>query len=121
MSYPLVHIEFPTVDTKKSLKWYADVLGWETSFDDKLNYGMLKTGADQVGGGINPLDATQFSAGAIPYVSSDNIPALLKKVTASGGKVLMDETEIPTMGTLAMFTDPDGNRIGVINFPNPGM
>ncbi|MCB9454100.1 MAG: VOC family protein [Anaerolineaceae bacterium] len=120
MTYPLVHIEFPTQDTKKSLKWYADVLGWETSFDEKMNYGMLRTGADQVGGGINPLDAAHFSAGAIPYVSSDDIPALLKKVTASGGTVLMEETPIPTMGTLAMFTDPDGNRIGVINFPAQG-
>lgn len=116
MAYPIVHVEFQVKDADKARQWYTDIFGWETEKDEKLDYITFTTGPNEIGGGFS---ASGMPAGAVPYVSTDDIPALLAKVEGRGGAVLQPEMEIPGMGTLAIFTDPDGNTIGVINFPMP--
>jgi predicted enzyme related to lactoylglutathione lyase len=114
MAFPIVHVEFQVQDADKARVWYERIFGWATEKDEKLNYVTFSSGEGQMAGGFS---ASGLPAGAVPYVAADDIPALLNKVEAAGGKVLQPEMEIPGMGTLALFADPDGNTIGVINFP----
>ena len=116
MSFPLVHVEFQVKDLDKAQAWYTKVFGWNLEKYPELNY--VSTPSDHEGVGIG-LNAGEMSAGAIPYVPSTDIPGLLQKVEGAGGKVISPESEIPGMGTFAIFADPDGNTIGVINFPTP--
>ncbi|MBZ0304104.1 MAG: hypothetical protein K8J31_30490, partial [Anaerolineae bacterium] len=67
-----------------------------------------------MGVGLNP---GTMPTGAVPYVGTDDIPTILAKVEAAGGKVLQTEMAVGDMGTIALFQDPDGNTIGAANFP----
>lgn len=48
------------------------------------------------------------------YLRTDDIDAVLAKVSAAGGSVLIPKREIgPDVGHIALFTDPAGNKIGL--------
>lgn len=42
-----------------------------------------------------------------------DLDAMLERVTAAGGTIVMPRTAIGPYGHIAQFTDPDGNRIGL--------
>ena len=48
------------------------------------------------------------------YVQVDDINAYLKKAESLGGKTVMPRTEIPNAVTMALFSDVDGNTIGLV-------
>ena len=48
------------------------------------------------------------------YVQVDDLESYLKKAESLGGKTVMPVTEIPGVVTLAMFSDPEGNVIGMV-------
>ncbi len=82
--------------------------------ENPMNYGMVETGGEGgIGGGI-----FQAEEGAEPfvtlYIEVDDLQAYLDKVESRGGKTVMPPTEIPGVVTLAVFTDPQGNRIGMV-------
>ena len=48
------------------------------------------------------------------YLGVPDIDAALKKIVASGGSVVMPRMVIPKVVTLAIFKDPAGNRMGLV-------
>ena len=48
------------------------------------------------------------------YVQVPDINAHLAKIEAAGGKTVMPRTEIPDAVTMAIFTDPAGNNVGLV-------
>ena len=66
----------------------------------------------EFGGGIGPspegVNRVTF------YVDVDDLQAYLDKAEKLGGKTIMPPTVIPDMITLAMFSDPEGNIIGMV-------
>jgi predicted enzyme related to lactoylglutathione lyase len=42
------------------------------------------------------------------------VDATLAKIEANGGKTLMPGMDIPTVGRIAQFTDPTGNRMALL-------
>jgi uncharacterized protein len=68
---------------------------------------------DGLTGGIG---ATQDgSAGQVTfYVHADDPQAILDKVTAGGGQVVMPLTEVAPETTIALFSDPEGHVVGIM-------
>ena len=54
------------------------------------------------------------------YVEVEDIEAKLKEAEELGGSVVVPVTTIPGMVTFAMFTDPEGNCIGLVSSETPG-
>ena len=48
------------------------------------------------------------------YVEVDDPDAYLRKAEQMGRKTVMPTTEVPNMVTFAMFSDPDGNIVGLV-------
>jgi uncharacterized protein len=48
------------------------------------------------------------------YVQVDAIDPTLEKIEESGGKTIVPRTEIPQVVTYALFTDPAGNMVGLV-------
>lgn len=112
MPHPIVHVEFQVKDVKKAMRWYAELFGWETTYDADTNYGMFSYGASgEIGGGFNLM--TEHPVGTIAYIQTDNIPALLTKAQEMGAKLIQQATTVPGKGTYAIIADPDGNAIGL--------
>ena len=53
--------------------------------------------------------------GVLVYVDVTDIDATVARAKELGATVLMDKTEIPTVGWMAIFGDPGGNRIGAMH------
>ena len=80
-----------------------------------MNYGVVSTHAGKgIDGGIggHPDGAPNM---VTFYVESDDIQASLDKAVGLGGKMVMPVTDIPNMVTLALFSDPEGNVVGIVS------
>ncbi len=117
MAFPVVHFEIAGRDRKKSEKFYSDLFGWEIKTYEGMDYGMVDAaGEKSIGGGIGPTPP-----GGGPYVTFyvmvPDLQASLDKAEKMGGKTVLPVSPIPGVGHCAMFTDPDGNMIGLFK-PN---
>jgi predicted enzyme related to lactoylglutathione lyase len=102
MPAPIVFFDIAGPDAAKLRSFYAAIFGW--SIDDQ---NAIKTGA---------LDGTlrQDPAEKIIYMGVPDVDAALAQIAAAGGAVALPRTVIPKVVTFALFTDPAGNRMGLV-------
>jgi len=113
MPNPLCHFELMTSDPDKCKAFYGAVFDWR--FDDASmpGYTLIHTGADPAGGVFQkPADAPGACANL--YFQVGDVDACLRTVKENGGEVLVPKTPIPNIGHFAMFTDPEGVAIGIM-------
>ena len=112
MGKPVIHFEVNAKDAKVLQGFYGQLFDWKINADNEWNYGIVDTGGEGgINGGIGP---NPEAVGIVFYVQVDDLQAYLDKAESLGAKTLMPPTEIPGAVTLAMFADPEGNRVGMI-------
>lgn len=112
MGKPVVHWEINANDAAKLQTFYAKLFEWKVDANNPMKYGLVKTGGQGgIDGGIGPA---QGAGGVTFYVQVEDLNAYLRKAESLGGKTVVKPTEIPNMVTFAVFTDPEGNRIGLV-------
>jgi len=113
MGKPVVHFEVVGKDGKRLQKFYADLFDWKVDTNNPMQYGMVDTGAKGINGGI--AAAQQGSPGGVTfYVEVEDLGEYLRTAERLGGKTLMPPSEVPGGPALAIFADPEGNRIGLV-------
>jgi predicted enzyme related to lactoylglutathione lyase len=102
MPAPIVFFDIAGPDAAKLRTFYASAFGWSIDAGNAI-----KTGA---------LDGTlrQDPPEKILYVGVPDIDAALKSIVAAGGTVDTPRTVIPNVVTFALFKDPAGNRMGLV-------
>lgn len=114
MGRPVVHWEFWSEDPEKISDFYAQVFDWDIQFIPEMNYRMADTGTDAgIKGGIMKPQQGPWPAKLTFYVDVDDLEAYCDKIKKAGGKILVDRMEIPGVGALALFEDPDGRVLGL--------
>ncbi len=113
MPNPVVHFEIAGRNGQKAIDFYGKLFDWKIEVDPRMSYGMVAQQGSGIGGGVY-----QAPEGVPPhvtvYVHVDDLQKYLDKAVALGGKVTQPPMEIsPEIGWCAMFTDPDGNVIGL--------
>jgi len=112
MPQPVVHFEVIGQDGPALQKFYSDVFGWTVNADNPMNYGIVAPGDGGIGGGIGQSpDGERL---VTFYVQVDDLQASLNKVLELGGSVVMPPMDMAGGPSLAQFTDPEGNRIGLV-------
>jgi len=112
MGQPVVHFEILGKDVKKLQDFYGEVFGWHIDTNNPMNYGVVDTdGQSGIGGGIG---LAQSENHVTFYVQVDEPQAYLDRIEAKGGKTVVPVTEIPGMVTFALFSDPEGNVVGLV-------
>jgi len=108
---PIVFFDIAGTDLASQAAFYKAVFDWDVAADGRLTVpaatplpGLLRI--EQAGQG--PV------AERILYVGVPDIPAALAKITAHGGAVVFPRTEVPGVVVLALFKDPAGNRMGLV-------
>ncbi|MCK6590883.1 MAG: VOC family protein [Polyangiaceae bacterium] len=118
--HPAVMFEVIANDQEQAKKFYHAVFGWNyTIGTGNFAYVKFRGTSPALLGGIGQADDKEpgFSAGHSFYLLVDNVATALERAVNAGGKLLMGKTEIDGY-TIAMFTDPDGNSVGLIEpFP----
>ena len=114
MGNPIVHWEFVVPDAEKARAFYRKIFDWR--FDDKAfpGYTIIDTGNDPNGGLTTAPVRAAPTAGLNTYFEVSNLRRTLHSVVELGGKILVPPTDIPSVGAYAMFADPDGVAVGIL-------
>lgn len=111
MGNPVVHFEINTADAPALGKFYSDLFGWHPQSLPEMNYVSIDTHAGGgIGGGFSNADEQRITF----YVEVPDPAATLTKIESLGGKTLVPPTEMPGVVTFAVFSDPEGNAIGLV-------
>ena len=115
MPNPVVHFEVMARDNVEAVqKFYSEAFGWKINADNPAHYGLVDTGAGEgIGGGIaKPMEGPSY---ATFYIQVDNLQQALERITTLGGTKLMPPMDVPGQPiAIAMFKDPAGNPIGLV-------
>ena len=128
----VVHFEIHATDVGAIKKFYSDVFGWEMQQmgSDFGNYVIVMTGPGMdkldelpknpgINGGMMLRNAPKAPEGVGPnsfvcIVGVDNLDTYYDKAKKAGGIVAMEKMDVPKVGKIAYFKDPDGNLFGMI-------
>jgi len=120
MAAPVVHWEINARDANRAKEFYSSLFGWKINSNNPMNYGIVNTGSKLgANGGIGQTSGTTPAPTVTFYVQVKDLQAYLNKAESLGGRTVMPPTEIPGMVTLAMFSDPEGNTIGLVKPMQP--
>jgi predicted enzyme related to lactoylglutathione lyase len=106
MTSPIVYFDIAGPEPEKLLSFYSSVFGWSIDANGAI------TGAGAINGTLR-----QDPAEKILYIQVPSIDAALEQIIASGGAMNVPRTVIPGVVTFALFTDPAGNRMGLVEPP----
>jgi len=112
MANSVVHFEILGSDGAGLQKFYRDLFGWKIDANNPMNYGMVEAGKGGIGGGVGP--SQDGSTLVTVYVDVDNLQAALDKAEKLGGKTVMPPMDVPGGPSIAQFTDPGGNVVGLV-------
>jgi predicted enzyme related to lactoylglutathione lyase len=113
--------ETMTTDVPASVAFYTSLFGWKTEVMDmgtSGKYTLFLAGDKGVGGCLNNGQPGVPSHWLV-YVGSDDVDATAKKVTESGGKILVPPMDIPSMVRFAVAMDPQGAAFGIVKNLDP--
>ena len=113
MGHPVVHFEVGAADDGPLLALYGELFGWELQGFPGGGYTMIDTrGGSGINGGIGRSQTGDPWASF--YVETDDLQATLDRATALGGTTVLPVTDFGGAATIAMFNDPDGLLIGLV-------
>ena len=95
------------------MSFYGKVFDWTFDQESIPGYTLVNTGQDPSGAIFaKPDEAASVCANI--YFQVNDIDATLAKAIENGGKTLVPKTPIPNVGFFAMFADPEGLAIGIM-------
>lgn len=114
MGKPVMHFEIGVKDANAASKFYADLFGWKIDANNPMSYGFVDTdsGNQGIGGGVTkpPDDSGPY---VTVYVNVEDPKATLDQAEKLGAKTVVPPMQVPGGPEIAMFSDPDGNVIGL--------
>jgi predicted enzyme related to lactoylglutathione lyase len=118
MAQRIGHFEIGAAEFDGLIEFYRELFGWQVQ---KVadGYAMVDTRAGGgLGGGIGrSSDGTPWVSF---YVGVNDLKATLRRAESLGGATALDVTVIPDMMSFAMFRDPDGNLVGLVESSEVG-
>lgn len=102
-----------TPDASRARRFYQEMFGWPVNPVDEI-YTLVGDDGGRPTGGIGQAGPDSPYTGIVVYFPVDDIDAALARAERLGGTHVMEPIGTP-MGRIAVFTDPDGNRVGVIS------
>ena len=116
MGNPVIHFEIGGEDVERLTDFYSSVFEWEiTPLADQLYIADPVSDEGIQGHLFQATEETDTSNNVIIYVQVDDIQACLSQAESLGGEILIPPQEIPGNAShFAMFRDPNGNKIGLL-------
>ncbi len=111
MPNPIVYFEITGKDRANLEDFYSAIFGWQlTAAGDQYTHVSPGSG---VNGGIG--SAMAGGPGYVTfYVEVENIENALTRVEDHGGKRIMGPEQMPKGPLIALFTDPEGRTVGLV-------
>ena len=106
--------ELMTPDAEGAKAFYDAVIGWNIGegAPEYQGYRMINRSDGGFAGGVLELTEDMKQGGARPtwlgYIYVPDVDQAISKIEAAGGKAMMPAMDIPSVGRIAMVTDPQG-------------
>ncbi|RKN40126.1 VOC family protein [Streptomyces hoynatensis] len=113
MNQPPAWFDITALDANRSREFYGQLFGWEVRVDASMDYGLTQTPEGVAGGIGQATEDGPHPAGLVMYFPVADVDAALGRAEALGGSCAVPPWEIPGLGKMAVFRDPDGNRVGL--------
>lgn len=107
--------EIPATDLGRAATFYSSVLGIEMG-DMESPAGPMKTFNNDdmpVGALVSNEHNSPSATGPLVYFGTADIDAVLERVAAAGGQIVVPKMSIGAYGNIAQFADTEGNRIAL--------
>lgn len=114
-SHPIVHVDFSASDSAAAGRFYSTVFGWKTNQPPGFEGYTMFQAEGGPGGGFAQVGENTRAGTVTVYIGTDDINATLAKIEATGGTTVMPKSPIPGVGSMAIFTDPTGNAVGLFS------
>ena len=93
-------------------QFYKKIFGWKMKSQRGSDSVMVAAEPGGIAGGVGTSHSHQPNVTV--YISVGDIDTFLRKIQRSGGRMVMAETKLPRgMGSIAEFSDPAGNSVGL--------
>lgn len=113
MGKPVVHWEFWSKDPSKVSDFYSKVFDWKIQPIPGMDYHFVDTQGGGINGGIMKPQEGPWPGNMAFYIDVDDLGSYRKRITDAGGKIIVEEQEVPGMGSFSLFADPDGRVLGI--------
>ena len=114
MGQPVVHWELWSKDPENVSDFYAKVFDWEMRHIPEMNYHLAETGGEGgINGGIMKPKQGPWPGNLAFYIDVDDLGEYGQKITEAGGKMIVEQQEVPGVGEFSLFEDPDGRVLGM--------
>ena len=114
MGKPVVHWELWSKEPEKVSEFYAKVFDWKINHIPEMDYRMVETGGEGgINGGIMKPKEGPWPGNMAFYINVEDLAPYRQKIIDAGGKVVVEEQEIPGVGSFSLFEDPDGRVLGM--------
>lgn len=115
----VIHFEIPAEDPERAAKFYEDVFGWEVhKWEGPFDYWLVTTGPEEEPGIHGAIMTKEMGDTVRDTIQVDSLEEAMAKIEEKGGKMLTEKGDIPGVGSMAAFQDPEGNMM-VIMEPEP--
>jgi len=113
MPSPLCHFELMTNDLETCREFYGSVFDW--SFDNATipGYTLINAGSEPTGAIFSKPEDVPTPCVNV-YFQVQDIEATIGRIREHGGTILVPKTQIPNVGHFAIFSDPDGMAVGIM-------
>jgi predicted enzyme related to lactoylglutathione lyase len=113
MRNPVTFFEVVGKDGAALRSFYRELFGWRIDeVPGEMDYGMVSSADAGIEGGIGATP--DGGAGHTTfYVDSADPQATLDRAESLGAKALLQPTELPGGGVIALLADPEGHPIGL--------
>jgi uncharacterized protein len=114
MGQPVVHWELWSEDPAQIADFYQKVFGWTIRTIPELNYRLVETGGEGgINGGIMKPQRGPWPGKLAFYIDVDDLEEYSRKIQQAGGRMVVEKVDVPGVGQLALFEDPDGRVLGM--------
>ena len=101
-------------DPARARTFYHELFGWTMNPAPAEGYTLI-SGADGAPfAGIGNAGADSPYTGIVIYFQVEDLEAALERALKLGGSRRLDPVPVPMMGRMAVFSDPDGNPVGLL-------
>ena len=110
---PVVFFDIAAPELPKQSAFYETVFGWKIG----PTGGFSVPVSSPLGGNLRvetPADVGSPLTERVVYIGVPDITAALARIAANGGGTVFPRLEVPGVAVIALFKDPAGNRMGLV-------
>lgn len=110
------HFEINAEDPIRAKNFYENVFNWKIEkWEGPLEYWLITAGDEDEPGINGGLQRRENKEDTISnYIGVKSVDDTIKKIEKNGGKVIKPKNSIPGVGYYAIFKDPEGNRLDLM-------